>query len=310
MKNFFAITGVLLLIGLLVVLWMVHLRNQEGIVVQNKNTFSEEERKKDDQGANEQKQCVVSGCSGELCVEDTVLEEGLASSCVWKEEYECYKEALCERQENGTCAWTKSEEIIQCLEDKQDSLLQEVLENNSRPDEEDIQEIIDTKEFPSNESDSFSSPVDVKELIVWGYTPTSNRSIDTIILHSSFNSLGGDEYDTDAIVNIYKEYGVGAHYIIDREGEIIQLIEDKNIAYHAGVSLLPDGRTQVNEVSIGIEIVANYDDGYTHKQYEAVNELLDFLKSRYSIKYILGHSEIAPDRKTDPWNFDWERIDR
>lgn len=310
MKKFLIITGGFLFLILLVVFWRMQFLDQEGFVIENKKILTQEERKEEEKKEDrEQKQCVVSGCSGELCVEPTSSEEGFASICVWEEEYECYREAVCERQKDGECGWTQTESLQQCLENK------EVISPEEERKREDEEQNIDTQEsqkevFQEEISTPFSSPIDTNNIISWGYTPSTNRSIDTIILHSSFNSLGGDPYDVEAILDIYKSYDVGAHYIIDREGNIIQLIEDNDIAYHAGVSSLPDGRTKVNEVSIGIEIVANYEDGYTKEQYKAVDDLLDFLKNQYSIKYILGHNEIAPERKTDPWNFDWERIER
>jgi len=137
---------------------------------------------------------------------------------------------------------------------------------------------------------------------------SGERKIDTVVLHSSFNSLGGDQYDVDKIVGIYKSYGVSAHYIIGRDGTVYRLVEDNDISYHAGVSSVPDGRTNVNSFSIGIEIVGNYDDGYTAEQYGAVSALVEKIKGDYDIKYVLGHDDIAPGRKTDPWNFDWDRI--
>ena len=148
----------------------------------------------------------------------------------------------------------------------------------------------------------------VDKLVSWGHQSAQNRTIDTVIIHSSYNALEGDEYDTEAIVDIYRDYGVAAHYIINREGEIWQLVEEKDIAYHAGVSSLPDGRTNVNAVSLGIELVGNLEDGFTNKQYDALNNLLEDIVSRHDIVYTLGHDDIAPDRKSDPWNFDWERI--
>lgn len=137
---------------------------------------------------------------------------------------------------------------------------------------------------------------------------SGERKIDTIVLHSSFNSLGGDQYDVDKIVDIYRSYGVSAHYIIGRDGAAHRLVKDNDISYHAGVSSVPDGRTNVNGFSIGIEIVGNYDDGYTDAQYDAVNALIADIKSRHEIKYVLGHDDIAPGRKTDPWNFEWNKL--
>ncbi|KKP68859.1 MAG: N-acetylmuramyl-L-alanine amidase, negative regulator of AmpC, AmpD [Candidatus Moranbacteria bacterium GW2011_GWE1_35_17] len=145
-------------------------------------------------------------------------------------------------------------------------------------------------------------------LVSWGFSSSKGRKIDTIILHSSYNVLGGDEYNFDKIIQEYKDYGVAPHYIIDRKGNIFRLVNDKNIAYHAGESQVPDGRTGVNDFSIGIELINNLEDKFTANQYEAVNDLISYLKDEYKIKYVLGHSDIAPGRKTDPWNINWEKI--
>ncbi|KKQ28613.1 MAG: N-acetylmuramyl-L-alanine amidase, negative regulator of AmpC, AmpD, partial [Candidatus Moranbacteria bacterium GW2011_GWD1_37_17] len=48
---------------------------------------------------------------------------------------------------------------------------------------------------------------------------------------------------------------------------------------------------------------------YTAEQYGALNEILDYLKGKYKIKYVLGHNQISPGRKDDPWNFDWNKVD-
>lgn len=147
-------------------------------------------------------------------------------------------------------------------------------------------------------------------LVSFGYeVPKTPRTIDTIILHSSYNNQGGDEYSVDKVIAIWKSYSVAPHYLIDRKGTIHRLVEDKNIAWHAGVSEVPDGRTDVNKFSVGIEILNALDDKYTDAQYEAINDLVAYLKGKYKIRYILGHDDIAPGRKTDPWNFDWERLE-
>jgi len=147
-------------------------------------------------------------------------------------------------------------------------------------------------------------------LVSWGFSVSLGRKIDTIVLHSSYNALGGDEYDLDKLIVEYKEYGVAPHYLIDRKGNIYRLVEEKNIAYHAGVSEVPDGRNNINGFSIGIEMMNTKDDEYKKEQYDAVNWLIEKIKKEYNIKYVLGHSEIAPGRKTDPWNIDWDKINR
>ncbi|MCX6763366.1 MAG: N-acetylmuramoyl-L-alanine amidase [Candidatus Moranbacteria bacterium] len=148
----------------------------------------------------------------------------------------------------------------------------------------------------------------MKKLVSWGFQAASGRKIDTIIIHSSYNALGGDKYDVAKLIVEYKEYGVAPHYLIDRNGKIYQLVEEKNIAYHAGESRVPDGRTGVNNFSIGIELMNTQSDKYTSAQYNALKNLIQGIKSRYQIKYVLGHNQIAEGRKDDPWNFDWNEL--
>ncbi|MFZ2299573.1 MAG: N-acetylmuramoyl-L-alanine amidase [Candidatus Moraniibacteriota bacterium] len=134
------------------------------------------------------------------------------------------------------------------------------------------------------------------------------RSIDTIVLHSSYDLAGTDPYSVSGIVKEYEDYGVSAHYLIDRAGKIYRLVADQNIAYHAGVSRMPDGRTDVNDFSIGIEMMNTETGQLTKAQYAAINDLVSYLKKRHPITSVVGHSDIAPSRKTDPWNFDWKKL--
>ncbi len=127
-------------------------------------------------------------------------------------------------------------------------------------------------------------------------------------MHTSYNILGGDEYSAEKVIEEYRQYEVAPHYLIDRRGSIFRLVDDKNIAYHAGESRVPDGRTGVNNFSLGIEVINSEKDKFTASQYDAIDRLLKDLKKKYEIKYILGHSDIAPGRKTDPWNIDWDKV--
>jgi hypothetical protein len=148
-----------------------------------------------------------------------------------------------------------------------------------------------------------------QNLVSWGYAKKSSRNIDTIIIHSSYDALGDDPYNVRGLIDEYRQYGVAPHYLIDREGRIYQLVEDKNVAYHAGQSKVPDGRSNVNDFSLGIELMNTKKEKYTTEQYGALNEILDYLKGKYKIKYVLGHNQISPGRKDDPWNFDWSKVD-
>jgi N-acetylmuramoyl-L-alanine amidase len=144
-------------------------------------------------------------------------------------------------------------------------------------------------------------------LTSFGYESASGRKIDTVVLHSSYNP-NGDPYSVSAVRGIWQSYGVAPHYMIARDGTVYQLVPDKNIAYHAGESTMKDGRKNVNDFSIGVEILNTKEDEYTKAQYQATKDLIAYLKGKYSIKYVVGHDDIAPGRKTDPWNFNWSKL--
>lgn len=145
------------------------------------------------------------------------------------------------------------------------------------------------------------------KLVSFGYESASGRDIDTIVLHSS-HGVSGDSYDVDDVIALWKSYGVAPHYMIARDGTVYQLVSDKNIAYHAGDSKMPDGRSGVNNFSIGVEILNTKTDSYTSAQYQATKDLISSLKKKYGKMEVVGHDDIAPGRKTDPWNFNWDKI--
>ena len=144
-------------------------------------------------------------------------------------------------------------------------------------------------------------------LVSFGHESASGRKIDTVVLHSSYNP-NGDPYSVNAVRGIWQSYGVAPHYMVARDGTVYQLVADKDIAYHAGESTMKDGRKNVNDFSIGVEILNTKDDEYTKAQYQAVKDLIAYLKGKHSIKYVVGHDDIAPGRKTDPWNFNWSKL--
>lgn len=150
----------------------------------------------------------------------------------------------------------------------------------------------------------------VDKFIPWGFTKASDRKIDTVIIHSSYDALGNDPYSVSGIIAEYKQYNVSAHYLVARDGIVYRLVADQNIAWHAGVAEMPDGRTNVNSFSIGVEMINTQDGKYTDEQYSAVNSLIASLRKKYEIKNILGHNEVAPGRKTDPWGMSWNKVNR
>ncbi|MEI6649882.1 MAG: N-acetylmuramoyl-L-alanine amidase [Candidatus Moraniibacteriota bacterium] len=161
---------------------------------------------------------------------------------------------------------------------------------------------------PVADTKSISGPTIVDRLVSFGYESRSSRDIDTIVIHSSYDALGSDPYSVQGVIAEYKQAGVSPHYLVDRKGTIYRLVEDRDVAYHAGVSKMPDGRTGVNEFSIGIEAIGKDTDSPTSAQYTSLRSLIASLKGKYPIKSVLGHSDIAPGRKSDPWGFDWKEM--
>jgi len=125
----------------------------------------------------------------------------------------------------------------------------------------------------------------------------------------------GMKREKDAINRLtnYKSK-VSSHYLIKYNGEIITLVPDLYIAWHAGISSWKNFRS-INKYSIGIEISnSGHNNKYkkfSKKQINSVLKLSKILIKKYKIKskFILGHSDIAPDRKKDPGEkFPWEYL--
>jgi len=104
---------------------------------------------------------------------------------------------------------------------------------------------------------------------------------------------------------------VSSHLLLRRDGEIVQYVPFHKRAYHAGISRYGD-RTACNDFSIGIELEGTEMVPYTDEQYHRLAEVIRTLLNTYpnlSPERITGHSDIAPDRKTDPGpSFDWGRL--
>ena len=112
------------------------------------------------------------------------------------------------------------------------------------------------------------------------------------------------------------QYKVSSHYLINRKGEIIQMVKEKNIAWHAGKSRWKKFKN-LNNYSIGIELVnKGHQFGYqnfSRRQISSLIKLCKKLKKKYLIKKenFLGHSDIAPLRKADPGEkFPWKKLSK
>jgi AmpD protein len=150
-----------------------------------------------------------------------------------------------------------------------------------------------------------------------------DEDISLLVIHSI--SLPPKKYNTDHIErfflneldfsshNFYKNIDgmqVSAHVLIKRNGEVIQFVPFNKRAWHAGVSSYK-GKNDCNNFSIGIELEGSDDDIFEDIQYEQLSLITSLLIAEYDLitkDNIKGHSDIAPERKTDPGVlFDWDR---
>ena len=103
---------------------------------------------------------------------------------------------------------------------------------------------------------------------------------------------------------------VSSHFLVRRDGALLQFVRCAERAWHAGESVWR-GRACCNDFSIGIELEGTDELPYAAAQYVALARLARALFRRYGIRHIVGHSDIAPGRKTDPGPaFDWHRLRR
>ncbi|NVJ97841.1 MAG: N-acetylmuramoyl-L-alanine amidase [Alphaproteobacteria bacterium] len=137
-------------------------------------------------------------------------------------------------------------------------------------------------------------------------------TIDAVIIH--YTGMESGEAALDRLCD--PDAKVSAHYLIEEDGRLFQMVPEDKRAWHAGVSHWA-GRDNLNHTSIGIELVnPGHEFGYRDFSKAQIDTLLAMLKgiaSRHSIlpSRYLGHSDIAPDRKTDPGErFPWERLAR
>jgi N-acetylmuramoyl-L-alanine amidase len=142
--------------------------------------------------------------------------------------------------------------------------------------------------------------------------PPNMRPIDMLVLH--YTGMQSAAAALDRLCDPAAR--VSAHYLVEEDGALWRLVPEARRAFHAGVSCW-QGDRDLNFVSIGVEIVnPGHEWGYRRfpeAQMEAVEELCRDILSRHRIPpfRVVGHSDIAPDRKADPGElFDWPRLAR
>jgi len=103
---------------------------------------------------------------------------------------------------------------------------------------------------------------------------------------------------------------VSSHFLITRTGGLVQFVSTQDRAWHAGASSFM-GREKCNDFSIGVELEGDGDSPFEDIQYRSLSKLVQKLQLTYPNLQFAGHSDIAPDRKTDPGkHFDWEKFQK
>jgi len=144
--------------------------------------------------------------------------------------------------------------------------------------------------------------------------------VDLLVIHHI--SLPAGQFSGDAIEQLFTNrldtasnpaflslagVRVSAHFLIRRRGELIQFVSGDDRAWHAGQSCF-QGRERCNDFSIGIELEGTGDRPFTQAQYRVLASLTTTLAKRWPLRFVVGHSDIAPGRKHDPGpTFDWTR---
>ena len=107
-----------------------------------------------------------------------------------------------------------------------------------------------------------------------------------------------------------RDMRVSAHFLVLRDGTVMQFVSANDRAWHAGASSFA-GRERCNDFSIGIELEGTDFEPFEAIQYAALAQLTCALRMRYPLAAVVGHEHIAPGRKTDPGPyFDWVRYEK
>jgi AmpD protein len=170
-------------------------------------------------------------------------------------------------------------------------------------------QLITSAEFRESPNCSERPPgVQVMLLVIHNISLPPGRFGGTHIINFFQNKL---DVSADKYFKEIKNLKVSSHLLIDRRGRVTQFVPFNKNAWHAGISHY-QGQENCNDFSIGVEMEGTDSIDYTTKQYESLKEVTLSLMKAYPkiiLDNIVGHSDIAPERKTDPGeSFDWSRF--
>lgn len=162
-------------------------------------------------------------------------------------------------------------------------------------------------QVPSPNCDDRPDDTPITLLVVHGISLPPGRFGGEAIARLFTNRLDAHAHPSFAAIAGMR---VSAHFLIRRDGRLVQFVACTKRAWHAGESSWRD-RSRCNDFSIGVELEGTDTRPYTASQYRALARLARALMRRYPIVDVVGHSDVAPGRKTDPGPaFDWARLAR
>lgn len=161
---------------------------------------------------------------------------------------------------------------------------------------------------PSPNRDARPDPQAIELLVVHGISLPPGCFGGDAIDRLFTNTL---DPDADPSFQALAELRVSAHLLVRRHGELVQYVPFHERAWHAGESCW-SGRTACNDFTIGVELEGTDHEPYAPVQYARLAEVVRALASaypRFDTTHLVGHADIAPDRKTDPGPaFEWARL--
>ena len=168
--------------------------------------------------------------------------------------------------------------------------------------------VVGVRYVPSPNFDERPDDNSISLIVIHNISLPPNEFGKTYIQQLFTNQLNSNEHPYFSTIADKK---VSAHALIRRDGELVQFVPFNKRAWHSGESIYND-KPRCNDYSIGIELEGTDNIPYEPEQYTVLASLVDSLRMAYpslTKEDIVGHSDVAPGRKTDPGlAFEWKRF--